>query len=321
MGMVRLKQITKKYQRVIALDQADFEILPGEIHALLGENGAGKTTLMKVLYGMTVPDEGQIYMDDTKVEFSSPLEAISAGIGMVHQHFMQAGVLSVLENVIAGAEPCLSPSFGGRIDYKKARKEIQSMIDRFHFQINLNARVEDLSVGERQRVEILKVLYRGGNLLIFDEPTAVLTPLEVHEFFKVLDLFRKEGKSIVIITHKLQEVLQIADRITVMRDGRVTGHCLPQDVTISDLAEMMVKRDIEVNKCMRNPDVGKDVYFEVKDLTYHHGGKQILDHISLKIHKGEVLGIAGVEGNGQTELIKALTGLLKPEQIDRKSVV
>ena len=181
MEVVRLENITKQYPGVLALDHANLEICSGEIHALLGENGAGKTTLMKVLYGMTVPDEGKIYINQKQVSFSSPIEAISAGIGMVHQHFMQAEMLTVLENVIAGAEP----SAKGKIKYAKARRGVQEMIDRFSFDINLDSKIEDLSVGERQRVEILKVLYRGGKILIFDEPTAVLTPLETEAFFTV----------------------------------------------------------------------------------------------------------------------------------------
>ena len=312
MEVVRLENITKQYPGVLALDHANLEICSGEIHALLGENGAGKTTLMKVLYGMTVPDEGKIYINQKQVSFSSPIEAISAGIGMVHQHFMQAEMLTVLENVIAGAEP----SAKGKIKYAKARRGVQEMIDRFSFDINLDSKIEDLSVGERQRVEILKVLYRGGKILIFDEPTAVLTPLETEAFFTVLRKFKEQGKSIVIITHKLQEVMEIADRITVMRDGVITGHCMPQDVTINDLASMMVKREIKVNEHMRAETVSPEVYFEVKDLLLTASEKVILDHISLKIHKGEILGIAGVEGNGQTELIRCLTGLQKPDTME-----
>lgn len=312
MEVVRLENITKQYPGVLALDHANLEICSGEIHALLGENGAGKTTLMKVLYGMTVPDEGKIYINQKQVSFSSPIEAISAGIGMVHQHFMQAEMLTVLENVIAGAEP----SAKGKIKYAKARRGVQEMIDRFSFDINLDSKIEDLSVGERQRVEILKVLYRGGKILIFDEPTAVLTPLETEAFFTVLRKFKEQGKSIVIITHKLQEVMEIADRITVMRDGVITGHCMPQDVTINDLASMMVKREIKVNEHMRAENVSPEVYFEVKDLLLTESEKVILDHISLKIHKGEILGIAGVEGNGQTELIRCLTGLQKPDTME-----
>lgn len=312
MEVVRLENITKQYPGVLALDHANLEICSGEIHALLGENGAGKTTLMKVLYGMTVPDEGKIYINQKQVSFSSPIEAISAGIGMVHQHFMQAEMLTVLENVIAGAEP----SAKGKIKYAKARRGVQEMIDRFSFDINLDSKIEDLSVGERQRVEILKVLYRGGKILIFDEPTAVLTPLETEAFFTVLRKFKEQGKSIVIITHKLQEVMEIADRITVMRDGVITGHCMPQDVTINDLASMMVKREIKVNERMRAETVSPEVYFEVKDLLLTASEKVILDHISLKIHKGEILGIAGVEGNGQTELIRCLTGLQKPDTME-----
>lgn len=310
--VVRLENITKQYPGVLALNHADLVIRSGEIHALLGENGAGKTTLMKVLYGMTVPDEGEIYIRQKQVRFSSPIEAIAAGIGMVHQHFMQADMLTVLENVIAGAEV----SVRGRINYRQARRNVQEMIQQFAFDLDPDSRIEELSVGERQRVEILKVLYRGGKILIFDEPTAVLTPLETEAFFTVLRKFKEQGKSIVIITHKLQEVMAIADRITVMRDGAVTGHCEPEDVSINDLAAMMVKREIKVNQHMRAGHIGSDVYFEVKNLTLTAAGKTVLDRIHLKIHKGEILGIAGVEGNGQTELIRCLTGLQKPDEME-----
>lgn len=310
--VVRLENITKQYPGVLALNHADLVIRSGEIHALLGENGAGKTTLMKVLYGMTVPDEGEIYIRQKQVRFSSPIDAIAAGIGMVHQHFMQADMLTVLENVIAGAEV----SVRGRINYRQARRNVQEMIQQFAFDLDPDSRIEELSVGERQRVEILKVLYRGGKILIFDEPTAVLTPLETEAFFTVLRKFKEQGKSIVIITHKLQEVMAIADRITVMRDGAVTGHCEPEDVSINDLAAMMVKREIKVNQRMRAGHIGSDVYFEVKNLTLTAAGKTVLDRIHLKIHKGEILGIAGVEGNGQTELIRCLTGLQKPDEME-----
>ncbi len=286
--VVRLENITKQYPGVLALNHADLVIRSGEIHALLGENGAGKTTLMKVLYGMTVPDEGEIYIRQKQVRFSSPIEAIAAGIGMVHQHFMQADMLTVLENVIAGAEV----SVRGRINYRQARRNVQEMIQQFAFDLDPDSRIEELSVGERQRVEILKVLYRGGKILIFDEPTAVLTPLETEAFFTVLRKFKEQGKSIVIITHKLQEVMAIADRITVMRDGAVSGHCEPEDVSINDLAAMMVKREIKVNQRMRAAHIGSDVYFEVKNLTLTAAGKTVLDRIHLKIHKGEILGIA-----------------------------
>lgn len=313
MKVVEMNNITKEYPLVRALDEANLTIEAGEIHALLGENGAGKSTLMKVLYGMVKPNGGSISIKGQKVEIDSPLKAIDLGIGMVHQHFMLAPVLTVLENIIAGAEP----KKGSLIDYNKAKKEIEEMAQKFGFNVNVNQSVEELSVGEKQRIEILKVLYRGADILILDEPTAVLTPIEVNELFVVLRNLKKQGKSIIIITHKLHEVLDISDKITVMRDGKVVGHTSPRETDSNQLANMMVGREIQMGKRRPSQNIG-DVLFEVSDLTVKDKDKPILDNICFKIHKGEILGVAGVEGNGQTELIEALTGIRKPESMELK---
>ncbi|WIV13432.1 ABC transporter ATP-binding protein [Proteiniborus sp. MB09-C3] len=313
MKVVEMSNITKEYPLVKALDKADLIIENGEIHALLGENGAGKSTLMKVLYGMVKPNEGTITIKGEKVDIPSPLKAIELGIGMVHQHFMLAPVLTVLENIIAGAEP----KKGSLIDYVKAKKDIEEMAQKFGFNVDVNKRVEELSVGEKQRVEILKVLYRGAEILILDEPTAVLTPIEVNELFVVLRNLKAQGKSIIIITHKLHEVLEISDKITVMRDGKVVGHTSPKEVDSFQLANMMVGRDVQIGKRRPAKNIG-DVLFEVSDLTIKDKDSTILDNICFKIHRGEILGVAGVEGNGQTELIEAITGIRNPNSMNLK---
>ncbi len=313
MKVVEMNNITKEYPLVRALDKADLIIEAGEIRALLGENGAGKSTLMKVLYGMVKPNEGSISIKGEKVNITSPLKAIELGIGMVHQHFMLAPVLTVLENIIAGAEP----RKGSLIDYDKAKKEIEEMSQKFGFSVDVNQCVEELSVGEKQRVEILKVLYRGADILILDEPTAVLTPIEVNELFIVLRNLKKQGKSIIIITHKLHEVLEISDKITVMRDGQVVGHTSPKESDANQLANMMVGREIQMGKRGPSQNIG-EVLFEVSNLTIKDKDKPILDDICFKIHKGEILGVAGVEGNGQTELIEALTGIKTPNSMELK---
>ena len=304
MSVVRLENIVKQYPRVKALDKANFTLAQGEIHALLGENGAGKSTLMKVLYGMTRPDAGQIWVQGREVTIHSPLEAISYGIGMVHQHFMLADAITVLDNIIAGAEP----GCHGRIGYKEAAARVEQMIDQAGFRVDASKRVEELSVGEKQRVEILKVLYRGADILILDEPTAVLTPLEVDGLFSVLRRLKEEGKSIIIITHKLYEATEIADRITVMRDGKVTGEADPATTTPFELATLMVGREIKLGQRARAEKTGAS-RFAVRGLTLKEKGRTVLEDIRLEIRAGEILGIAGVEGNGQSELIRALTGM------------
>lgn len=309
MNSVEMIDIVKQYPLVRAVDHVSFSLGQGEIHSLLGENGAGKSTLMKILYGMTQPDEGELRINEKPVRIKSPKDAIQLGIGMVHQHFMLSPVMSVTENIIVNHEP----RRGWMIDEKKAEQEIQQLIDRFHFNINARAKVQDLSVGEQQRVEILKAIYRGANILILDEPTAVLTPQEVEELFVIMRKLKKDNKSIIIITHKLKETLAIADRISVLRDGKMVESGLPlENVTTQDLARMMVGRDVELNVRRQNQHCGEEC-FRVQDLKLTQKGVSILKGITLSIHKGEILGIAGIEGNGQTELIEVLTGLCKPD--------
>lgn len=305
MNSVEMIDIVKQYPLVRAVDHVSFSLGQGEIHSLLGENGAGKSTLMKILYGMTQPDEGQIRVKGQPVRIRSPKDAIALGIGMVHQHFMLSPVMSVTENIIVNHEP----KKGWVIDEKRAQQEIQTLIDRFHFNIDARVRVQTLSVGEQQRVEILKAIYRGADTLILDEPTAVLTPQEVEELFTIMRGLKQDGKSIIIITHKLKETLAIADRISVLRDGKMVQSGLPLgNATTQDLARMMVGRDVELNVRRENRHRGED-YFEIRDVCLKERGVDVLKQISLTIRKGEILGIAGIEGNGQTELIEVLTGL------------
>ncbi|MEG0177511.1 ABC transporter ATP-binding protein [Anaerorhabdus sp.] len=308
MNSVEMIGILKQYPHVTAVDHVSFSLKQGDIHSLLGENGAGKSTLMKVLYGMTPMDEGKILIDGKEVKIKSPKDAIDLGIGMVHQHFMLSPVMTVIENIIVNNEP-KSRFF---IDSKKAKEEIQNLIDKFNFNINGETKVEDLSVGEQQRVEILKAIYRGANILILDEPTAVLTPQEVEELFVIMRKLKEDNKSIVIITHKLKETLAIADTISVLRDGKMVQSNLSlENVTVHDLANLMVGRDVELNMRRNNTNKG-DTYFEVKNVSLEEKGIKVLKDINLNICKGEILGIAGIEGNGQTELIEVLTGLKKP---------
>ena len=302
MSQVELKGITKRFGPVTALDHVDFTLREGEIHALLGENGAGKTTLMKVLYGMHHPDEGAI---------KNSMDAIENGVGMVHQHFMLVPVLTVAENIVAGKEP----RKGIRFDMEEAVRQVEALSKKYGFAVDPRSKVEQLSVGERQRVEILKILYKGANTLIFDEPTAVLTPIEVKEFFDALRQLKQSGKSIIIITHKLYEVMDIADRITVLRDGRLIGSVDREQTTMDKLAYMMVGRDVDLGMRRPTKKIGRPLC-EVKHLSYKKNGIDILRDISFTIHEGEILGIAGIEGNGQTELLEALTGILKPDSME-----
>lgn len=305
MDVIRMTNISKYYPNTVALDGVDFHLKKGEIFSLLGENGAGKTTLMKILYGMTNPDTGEIFYKGKKVHFNKPLDAINTGICMVHQHFMLVPAFSVTENIIAGNEP----NAGIFLDTEKARKEVDELIKRFNFNISPDIKVEKLSVGEQQRVEILKALYRKAKILILDEPTAVLTPSEVNELFVILDELKKDGCSIVIITHKLKETLAIADRIAVLRDGKlIANDIIPSETTIEMLSQMMVGRQVDLSIRRPAKNIG-NVCLKVRNLTVSDGNKNKVNNVSFDIQNGEIVGIAGVEGNGQTELIEALTGL------------
>ena len=307
-----MRGIVKQYPLVRAIDGADFTVEQGEIHSLLGENGAGKSTLMKILYGMTTPTAGEVRVFGKPVAITRPAQAIALGIGMVHQHFMLTPVMTVAENVVIGSEPVR----GVFSDRKKAEAQVAAMIDEYNFHISATAKVETLSVGEQQRVEILKALYRGADLLILDEPTAVLTPQEVEDLFRVMRQLKAAGKSIIIITHKLKETMEIADRVSVLRQGKMIESGVPvAGTTMNELAQMMVGRDVELSVTRRAEQVGEE-NFSVRGLSLTERGVPILRDVCLSLRKGEILGIAGIEGNGQTELIEVLTGLRRPDHME-----
>lgn len=301
--------ITKRYPGCVALDKVDFRLEDGEILSILGENGAGKTTLMKVLYGMEHQDEGDIYYKGEKVKINSPNDAIGMGICMVHQHFMLVPAFSVVGNIIAGVEP----KKGLFIDRKAGYDKVKALIDKYHFNIDPNAKVSSLSVGEQQRVEILKALYRDAKILILDEPSAVLTPGEVDDLFVTLRQLRDQGTSIIIITHKLRETMDIANRVMVLRNGHgIRDDVRPETTNALELSEMMVGRVIHMENRSPSPKIGP-AKFSVKNLVVkdNRGIEKVKD-ISFDIHEGEIVGFAGVEGNGQTQLLEAVTGLTKP---------
>ena len=302
---LELRGITKRFGTMTANDQVNLVAEPGQIHCLVGENGAGKSTLMNVIFGLYQADGGEILINDKVVKFSGPGDAMAAGIGMVHQHFMLIPVFTVAENVILGHEPT---KFGTVLDIKKARERVLEISKRFGFEVDPDALVGDLPVGVQQRVEIIKALMSDAQILIFDEPTAVLTPQETDELMVIMKQLRAEGKSIVFITHKLREVKEVADKITVIRLGKVVGEAKPT-ASANELASMMVGRevDLDVNKSVAKP--GKPS-FKVSGLSaWDHAGTQVLDDINFEIHEGEILVIAGVQGNGQTELTEAIIGM------------
>jgi len=305
---LQMRGITKRYPGVVANDHIDLDVRAGEIHALLGENGAGKTTLMNVLYGLARPDEGEIRLDGEPVRIVDPADAIARGIGMVHQHFMLVPVLTVAENILLGAETMANPIF---LDRKEARRRIIELGRRFGFEIDPEAKVSSLSVGWQQRVEILKALYREARILVLDEPTAVLTPQETVEIFAVFRRLAAEGHSIIFISHKLYEVLEIADRITVIQRGRVVGSRLPGETNEQDLAELMVGRDVQLTVDRGQSHPGEPV-LTVENLRVRSDrGQEVVRGVGFSVRAGEILGVAGVAGNGQDELIEAITGLRK----------
>lgn len=309
--ILELRGITKRFPGVLANDHIDLTLEKGEIHALLGENGAGKTTLMNILYGLYQPDEGEILVNGRPVQIHSPRDAIAAGIGMVHQHFMLVPVFTVTENVMLGDEQTRP---GGFLDREAAAKRVLEISESYGLEVDPNSVVEELPVGVQQRVEIIKLLYRAADILILDEPTAVLTPQEVEELFKIMRALTGQGKSIIFITHKLREVLEIADRITVIRRGRVAGTTTPAEADQNTLAAMMVGREVilELEKAPVQPG---EVVLEVKDLVVTDDRFQVaVDGVSFEVRAGEILGIAGVQGNGQTELVEAITGLRQAEE-------
>jgi ABC-type uncharacterized transport system ATPase subunit len=304
-----MRGITKRFANVVANEAVDLTIEPGQVHCLLGENGAGKTTLMNVLYGLYGATSGEIVVDGTVRTFASPADAIAAGIGMVHQHFMLVPVFTVLDNLILGNEPT---GRLGAIDRSAARAEITELADRYGLEIDLDAVVEDLPVGVQQRVEILKALHRGADCLILDEPTAVLTPSEIEDLFRVVADLKADGTSIVFITHKLREILAIADTVTVLRGGRVVASADPKTVSQQDLATMMVGREVQL-VVDRAPAKPQRAVLEVRGLRVAGTREQtVVEGVSFTVYAGEIVGIAGVQGNGQTELIEAITGMRAP---------
>jgi general nucleoside transport system ATP-binding protein len=304
--MLELRNITKRFGHVLANDRVSITVPTGSIHALVGENGAGKSTAMRIAYGFYRPDDGEIAVDGRTQRIQTPHDAIALGIGMVHQHFMLVDTMTVAENIVLGAEPGTSAA----LDLRGAEKRIHGLSEEFHLAIDPGATIETLSVGQQQRVELLKALYRQARILILDEPTAVLTPQEVDEFFQILRRMRAQGKTVIIITHKLEEVLAISDDVTVMRDGRVVGHRKTAETNAAELARLMVGRDVllRVEKKAANP--GQPI-LRVRRLSM----KTRLREVSFEVRSGEILGIAGVEGNGQTELIEALAGLVDSNQL------
>ena len=306
--VLELKGITKQFPGVLANDHINLTLKKGEILALLGENGAGKSTLMNILYGLYQPDEGEIFINGKKAVINSPTDAIQAGIGMVHQHFMLIPVFTVAENIMLGQE---SVKFGDFLDRAEASKKILEISEQFNLPVNPNDMVRDIPVGIQQKVEIIKLLYREAEILIFDEPTAVLTPQEADELFAIMRSLAKQGKSIIFITHKLREVLEVADRIMVIRLGTVVGETIPAEADKNSLAAMMVGREVNlvVEKEVKVPG---DVVVSIQDLVVVDKFKNIVvDHVSLEVRSGEIVGVAGVQGNGQTELVEAITGLRK----------
>jgi general nucleoside transport system ATP-binding protein len=302
---LELKGITKRFGSLVANDHIDLSVAPGQVHALLGENGAGKTTLMNVLYGLLQPDEGEILLDGKPVRFHSPKDAIAAGIGMVHQHFMLVPVFTVAENVTLGIEET-RPS--GLLDRRKMRKDVRELSQRYGLEVDPNALVEDLPVGIQQRVEIIKALVREATVLILDEPTSVLTPAETEELFRIIRQLKEGGRSIVFISHKLKEVQAIADTITVLRRGKVVGE-RPPSASEDELAALMVGRDVQL-RVSKEPAKPGPVVLDVADLTVSDPtGRIWVNDMSFQVRSGEILGVAGVQGNGQTELCEALMGL------------
>jgi general nucleoside transport system ATP-binding protein len=305
---VEMNNITKIFGSLVANDQVTLKVKPGEIHALLGENGAGKSTLMSILFGLYVAEQGEIKIDGQKVSIHNPNDANLLGIGMVHQHFKLVETFTVLDNIILGVEDTIK----GLINYDQAIQKLNHLIQTYHLNVDLNAFIKDITVGQQQRVEILKMLYRNSEIMIFDEPTAVLTPQEITELIHIMQNFAKEGKTIILITHKLNEIKAVADRCTVLRRGKCIGTVDVKDVSVEHLAEMMVGR--EVSFMVEKPELQPGAtLFKISHLTIQGRGRHAVTNLSLEVKSNEIVGIAGIDGNGQTELIHAITGLIPIE--------
>ncbi|AVR01107.1 ABC transporter ATP-binding protein [Oceanobacillus sp. M65] len=308
--VVEMLNIRKEFPGIIANDDITIQLKKGEIHALLGENGAGKSTLMNVLFGLYHPEKGEIRVKGKPVNMTDPNVANDHGIGMVHQHFMLVEPFTVTQNIILGAEPTSM----GKIDLRKAEKEVQALSNKYGLKVDARAKIQDISVGMQQRVEILKTLYRGADVLIFDEPTAVLTPQEIIELMQIMKSLIAEGKSIILITHKLKEIMQICDRCTVIRKGKGIGTVDVADTSVDELASLMVGRDVSF-KTQKTPAQPKETILKVNNLHVKDSRKvDMVKGLNLEVRAGEIVGIAGVDGNGQSELIEAITGLKKAQK-------
>ena len=308
--VIEMSHITKDFPGIRANDDVTLQLRRGEIHALLGENGAGKSTLMSILFGMYQPDSGTIYKDGEPVTILSPNDATDLGIGMVHQHFKLVECFSLLDNIILGAED----SRLGFVTKKKAREKVNALMDRYGLHVDLDKKVSDVSVGIQQRTEILKMLYRDNEILIFDEPTAVLTPQEIEDLMQTMRSLAKEGKSILFISHKLNEIMEVADRCTVLRKGKCIGTVATKDTNIEELAEMMVGRNVSFTVAKEEAKPGKTI-LDVKDLVMrdHHTKKNTINHVSFDVREGEIVALAGIDGNGQNELVQGIAGLMPIE--------
>jgi simple sugar transport system ATP-binding protein len=302
---LEMRGIVKRFPGVLASDHVNFDVNAGEIHALLGENGAGKSTLMKILYGLYQPDEGEIFLNGRPITIHSPTDSTKHGIGMIHQHFMLVDNMTVAENVALGLPSSRAP----RLDLDVVSARIRELASKYNLQVDPNAIVSKLAVGQQQRVEIVKALYRGAALLVLDEPTAVLTPQEVEDLFHIFRQMAKEGHALIFISHKLNEIFALTDRVTVLRDGRVVGTRLTKDVTKKDLANMMVGREVLLER-IRPPRAVGDVRLQLDNVTaVNEDGKQVLKNVSFAVRSGEILGVAGISGNGQRPLARSIAGL------------
>lgn len=307
-NILQMKNITKIFPGIKANDNINFDLKRGEVHALLGENGAGKSTLMSVLFGIYKQEEGEIFINNEIVDIADPKVATKLGLGMVHQHFKLVHNFTAIQNIILGIEETKK----GVLNYKNARKKIIELSNKYNLNIDPDTKISDMSVGMQQRVEILKVLYRDASIIILDEPTAVLTPQEIDELMNIIKVFTKEGKSVIFISHKLKEIMSVADRCTVLKRGRHIGTVNIKDTNENELSKMMVGREVNFKVDKKDQNLG-DIVLDVNNLNYinEETKEKVLNNISFNVRKGEILGIAGIEGNGQTELVYALTGLIK----------